>query len=49
MLKYAVSTLLFCISLMSFGAEFVAGKDYEILKKVSNTEHSKLKEKKIKK
>ena len=38
MLKYVVSTLLFCISLMSFGAEFVAGKDYEILKKVSNTD-----------
>lgn len=34
MIKYIVSTILLCVSLVSFGADFVAGKDYEILKHV---------------
>jgi thiol:disulfide interchange protein DsbA len=39
MFKYILSTMLFCVPLMSFGADFVAGKDYEILKQVAQVEH----------
>jgi thiol:disulfide interchange protein DsbA len=31
MMKYMVSVLLFFVSFMSFGADFVVGKDYEII------------------
>ena len=38
MLKYMFSTMLFCVSLMSFGADFVAGKDYELIKPANMAE-----------
>ncbi len=35
MVRYVLATLLFCVSFMGFSAQFVAGKDYEVLNKSS--------------
>ena len=41
MLKYILSTMLFCLSLMSYGADFIAGKDYEIIKQATKIDNVK--------
>lgn len=41
MLKYIFSMILLCVSLASFSADFVAGKDYEIIKQASQVDSIK--------
>ncbi len=41
MLKALLSMVLFCVSFMSYGADFVAGKDYEILNKSNKLANGK--------